>query len=149
MDGVLSDFDSWKNKYFNHAPPQDNKKFWEEAEKCKELFWRLEPMPDYMVLMTYLYSLNVPLSILTALPRKSSMPEAEEEKKRWIRKYLGDIEFNVGPYAVDKQRRSGAGQVLIDDKQINIDQWKAKGGIGILHTSAEDTIKQLIRILNS
>ena len=32
---------------------------------------------------------------------------------------------------------------LIDDMERNIQQWKDKGGIGILHTSAADTIKQL------
>jgi DNA-binding ferritin-like protein len=33
--------------------------------------------------------------------------------------------------------------VLFDDMQKNIDQWKAHGGIGILHTNAKDTIKKL------
>ena len=33
--------------------------------------------------------------------------------------------------------------ILIDDMQKNIDQWKAAGGIGILHTNAKDTIKKL------
>ena len=32
---------------------------------------------------------------------------------------------------------------LIDDRKSNIDQWIASGGIGILHTSAADTIQQL------
>ena len=35
------------------------------------------------------------------------------------------------------------GSVLIDDRQVNIDAWEANGGIGILHTSAENTINQL------
>ena len=28
----------------------------------------------------------------------------------------------------------------------NIEQWKSQGGIGILHTSAADTIKQLQKL---
>ena len=35
---------------------------------------------------------------------------------------------------------------LIDDKEENIKQWKAAGGIGILHTSAENTIKELQKL---
>jgi hypothetical protein len=35
------------------------------------------------------------------------------------------------------------GSVLIDDRKQNLDAWEAHGGIGILHTSAEDTINQL------
>jgi hypothetical protein len=36
--------------------------------------------------------------------------------------------------------------VLIDDYPKNIKEWTAKGGIGILHTSASSTIRQLKRI---
>ena len=32
---------------------------------------------------------------------------------------------------------------LIDDLENTINEWNDKGGIGILHTSAADTIKQL------
>ena len=33
--------------------------------------------------------------------------------------------------------------ILIDDLKVTIDEWNAGGGIGILHTSAASTIKQL------
>jgi len=33
-----------------------------------------------------------------------------------------------------------------DDRESNIDQWRAAGGIGILHTSASDTIRQLKKL---
>ena len=33
--------------------------------------------------------------------------------------------------------------VLIDDLQKNIDEWTAAGGTGILHVSAEQTLKEL------
>jgi hypothetical protein len=42
-----------------------------------------------------------------------------------------------------KQNYSGKNKILIDDRPDNIEQWRSKGGIGILHTSAQDTIKQL------
>ena len=34
-------------------------------------------------------------------------------------------------------------KILIDDMEKNIQQWRDNGGIGILHTSTADTIKQL------
>ena len=40
------------------------------------------------------------------------------------------------------------GNVLIDDRQKNIDAWVAAGGIGIVHTSAADTIEQLKTLRN-
>ena len=33
--------------------------------------------------------------------------------------------------------------ILIDDRLSNIEQWRSQGGIGILHTSAVNTIQQL------
>ena len=38
--------------------------------------------------------------------------------------------------------------VLIDDRPKNIEAWEAAGGIGILHTSAADTIDQLKKLRN-
>ena len=40
------------------------------------------------------------------------------------------------------------GFVLIDDRQRNIDAWEKAGGIGILHKSAEKTIKTLKALRN-
>jgi hypothetical protein len=43
----------------------------------------------------------------------------------------------------DKQNYIKDKDILIDDCEQNIQRWEAEGGIGILHTSAEDTIQQL------
>jgi len=40
------------------------------------------------------------------------------------------------------------GSVLIDDRIKNIESWEANGGIGILHTSAAETIKELKTLRN-
>ena len=39
--------------------------------------------------------------------------------------------------------------VLIDDREKNIDCWVEAGGIGILHTKADDTIAKLNEIIES
>jgi hypothetical protein len=41
---------------------------------------------------------------------------------------------------------NGTPNVLIDDYPQNIQQWKAEGGIGILHVSASQTIAQLKKL---
>ena len=46
-------------------------------------------------------------------------------------------------YATDK---SGKPNLLIDDFKKYIVPWEKAGGIAILHTSAEDTIRQLKEI---
>ena len=40
------------------------------------------------------------------------------------------------------------GSVLIDDRQKNIDAWNDAGGIGIVHTSAKNTINALKSLRN-
>ena len=40
------------------------------------------------------------------------------------------------------------GAVLIDDREKNINAWVEAGGIGILHTSAANTIDQLKALRN-
>jgi hypothetical protein len=42
-----------------------------------------------------------------------------------------------------KQEYSRKNRVLIDDNATTIEEWSNRGGIGILHTSAEQTINQL------
>ena len=48
--------------------------------------------------------------------------------------------------AVDKAKYANKDSILIDDRKQNIDHWIESGGIGILHTSAKDTIKQLKKL---
>ena len=45
--------------------------------------------------------------------------------------------------AEDKQNYSSPNSILIDDRPSNIEQWRNKGGIGILHINTNDTLKQL------
>ncbi len=46
----------------------------------------------------------------------------------------------------NKQLFSDTNRILIDDLPNTIDEWNAKGGIGILHTSAANTIKELKKL---
>jgi hypothetical protein len=41
---------------------------------------------------------------------------------------------------------SGGDRILIDDLPNTIEEWNAKGGVGILHTSAANTIKELKKL---
>ena len=45
-----------------------------------------------------------------------------------------------------KQLFAAEDKILIDDMEQTINEWNKGGGIGILHTSAADTIKQLKKL---
>ena len=62
--------------------------------------------------------------------------------RRWRQRNLPSTKL-VLAQAIRKQNYATPDSILIDDRENNINQWIASGGIGILHTSASDTIKQL------
>ena len=53
------------------------------------------------------------------------------------------IYFKAAKYKADFV---GLNKILIDDRQDTISSWNANGGIGILHTSAANTIKELKKL---
>ena len=94
-------------------------------------------MPDGQQLWDYISPYN---PILLSAPSKEE--SSKIGKRLWVKRNLSNAKLILRP-ASQKQQFSGENKILIDDRVDNIEQWKSKGGIGILHTSASDTIKQL------
>jgi hypothetical protein len=94
-------------------------------------------MPDGETYWKYIKKYN---------PILLSAPSREESsklgKRLWVKKNLPGTKLMLA-YAKDKQKEAAPNHILIDDRKSNIDEWRANGGIGILHTSAASTIKQL------
>ncbi len=54
------------------------------------------------------------------------------EKVKFIRKYLRDITIIPVPKAISKTKMINARfSILVDDYIVNLDEWKAAGGIGV------------------
>ena len=66
-------------------------------------------------------------------------------KRLWVRNNMPGVKLTLAQ-ARNKQNYAAPNHILIDDRKSNIDQWRAQGGIGILHTSADDTIQQLQKL---
>lgn len=144
MDGVISDFDGWKAKHGGIT----KENLWREISKVDHFFFNLEPMEEAFKLMEYLESLKIPIAMLTALPLRSSVPDAKEDKRKWMTKYFdSNIEFNCVYSAIHKQKFSGPGLVLIDDNKMNIEQWIRKDGSGIYYTNFDALQKSMERLL--
>ena len=62
-------------------------------------------------------------------------------------KHYPEVECIVVRKSPDKAQYAHPKAILIDDRMKSIEPWRAAGGIGILHTSAEDTIAQLQSII--
>ena len=140
MDGVLVDFDKGYKDLTRKLPKDagDGPEFWEPIHKMGASFWiKLKWMPDGHTLWKYINKYN---PILLSAPSKEE--SSKIGKRLWVKRNLPNAKLILRP-ASQKQQFSGENKILIDDRVDNIEQWKSKGGIGILHTSASDTIKQL------
>ena len=140
MDGVLVDFDKGYKDLTGKLPKEagDGPEFWEPIHKSGAAFWiKLKWMSDGRTLWDYINKHN---PILLSAPSKEE--SSKIGKRVWKKNNLPDTKLILTP-AKFKQKYSGENKILIDDREDNIQQWKDKGGIGILHTSAADTIKQL------
>ena len=142
MDGVLVDFDKGYKDLTGistkEADAQGKEAFWNPIAKSGVKFWvTLKWMPDGQQLWDYISPYN---PILLSAPSKEE--SSKIGKRIWVKRNLPNAKLILRP-ASQKQQFSGENKILIDDRVDNIEQWKSKGGIGILHTSASDTIKQL------
>jgi len=114
------------------------------------LYYQLPLMPDATKLIAYIKSLSTRFYIqfLTAVPRRSTMPQAEADKQAWVNKYFPGMRMSIGPYSRDKQKWCKPGDILIDDRPSNIREWTTAGGVAIYHTGDVDaTIKRLNEVI--
>ena len=148
MDGVLTDFDASFEKYSDGMPPREyekkygKEKFWELIDgKGKVGFWVGMPwMSDAKTYWDYIK--NYDTELLSSPSRSST---SRLGKRLWVRNNMPGTKLTLAQ-AAKKQNYAAPNHILIDDRASNIEQWKSQGGIGILHTSAADTISQLKKL---
>ena len=145
MDGVLTDFDKSFEKYSKGIPPREYEKkfgkdgFWKLIDgEGKVGFWVGMPwMEDAKQYWDYIKDYDVEL-----LSSPSRSETSRLGKRLWVRNNMPGIKLTLAQ-AYNKKNYAEPNHILIDDRKSNIEQWKEAGGIGILHTSAADTINQL------
>jgi 5'(3')-deoxyribonucleotidase len=68
------------------------------------------------------------LFFLTALPHDYSMPYTASDKVWWAHEHFPDVTVFIGPFSHDKWRHCRAGDILIDDRTSNCEDWIKSGG---------------------
>jgi hypothetical protein len=147
MDGVLADFDRRKLEVFGRMDVPDDF-MWETIHRSEpKWFLNLPMFPGAHELITYLLDNcgKFDSAILTAMSKKNIVSCAAQ-KQAWFRNYWNTALPVITCLRSHKQDYAQPGHVLIDDWPKNVDQFRKKGGIGILHKSAESTIAQLKEI---
>lgn len=151
MDGVLCNFfDStfrllgkrWDDPIYVQKHEREAR---DEIIKKHLDFGYLPPMPDFDQLWHFIKPFDP--DILTAYARWDPQGSTRG-KKEWNRKYLHvpEAKFHV----VSRRNKqfyarshTGKSNLLIDDYPENIREWASKGGIGVLHKNARETIAHL------
>ena len=146
MDGVLVDFEKGyydltgtSTKQF----PKGDNSFWQPISDAGAEFWATLPwMPDGKELWNYIKKYNPNI-----LSSPSQDPSSQIGKEAWLKMNLqGGYKKAYFYGRANKQLFSDKNRILIDDLEQTIREWNAKGGIGILHTSAANTIKELKKL---
>jgi 5'(3')-deoxyribonucleotidase len=156
MDGVIADFDKKTKELIGKSLDEfpTSAEGWAAMNNHKDIYSLLEPMPDALELIEGILDLrkiyDFRLEVLTAIPKIGRIPTAKQDKVYWIEKHFPGIfdQFNIGPNAEHKQYHCVTDDVLIDDSVQNIPQWNSKGGLGILHTRASDSLLELYGYLS-
>jgi hypothetical protein len=78
------------------------------------------------------------LKFLTALPHDYSVPLASYDKVLWAHERFPGIPVLFGPYSHDKWRHCEPGDVLIDDRTSNCEEWIREGGHAHIYRNWEN-----------
>jgi 5'(3')-deoxyribonucleotidase len=134
MDDVVADWmpaaraivnRNWE--YGERIPDSD----WDKV-KAKQRFYRDLPIkPGAHELVAYCREVvekAEDLNFLTALPHDYSVPFASYDKVLWAQERFPDIPVLFGPFSHDKWRHCAPGDILIDDRTSNCEEWIRAGG---------------------
>ena len=162
MDGVLVNFDEGYKQLTgmstHHTDAQGKKEFWKAFRQglkdkniSEESYWaNLDWQPGGKELWDYIsqykpYVLTAPavnFDFPEELRYDRDVNESILGKLDWVKR-LPNMRKIYFAAAKNKAKFAGPNNILIDDRKDTIDAWNAKGGIGILHTTAASTIAQL------
>jgi 5'(3')-deoxyribonucleotidase len=136
MDGVLADFDKVPNavaKYKNEP----------------NFFYDLEPIKENVNAIKELITKNYLVKILSKSPHEN----ADNDKRKWLAKYLPEIENENIIFARPHQTKISFVNeleknfsLLFDDYEKNIEEWRNEKGLALTITK-ENTIENIIRVI--
>ena len=146
MDGVLVDFIGGITRHLGKKTVEQgdiDKVLLSGVGTSKGWWAALDPLSDAKTLWKYISQYDI--QILSACPSVCSDDRAViAGKKAWVKKHLKPSPSKVNiVQRKDKKTFAAPNHILIDDHIKNIRDFESGGGVGIHHTSAIKTIKQL------
>jgi 5'(3')-deoxyribonucleotidase len=162
MDGVLADFNTAARQYLNASREDEQdaeqngrwpEKSWHRLVDAPHFYRHLPKMPlaDELVKLAYRFrdELGWDVKILTAIPTKNEVPDVFQDKFDWIAEYYPGIRICFGPYSYDKYRHARPGDILVDDRASNCEEWAETGAtaVRVLSQNYQGALDQLADLL--
>lgn len=140
MDGVLTNFKKRIEEYKTEGKQTDYE-FWTSLEEL--------PINN---IVSKLKNMGYQIGIITALPNKPKHAfDAKLGKIKWLNDHYSGLFNPIYITSDSKDQYCKPGDILIDNKQSNIDAWNSAGGIGIYFDgyseSSDDLLDRLIKVL--
>lgn len=152
MDGVIADFDKGFQKITGKSTDDvEDPELWAaiDAHGKAKFFSELEWMPGGQEMWKYIADNFLKVKILSALGKSDKIDrQTTQGKLGWLRHNIPSLQLDDIILVENKHRKrhySKPGDIIIDDTLVVIQEWVKKGGIGILHKSAPETISVLKR----
>ena len=124
----------------------DKDERWNKINQTKGFWPNLDWMPGGKKL--YQFIARYDPYVLSAYSGRD--PASKNGKMKWLNKHTKFSKSNINLVRrADKQKfamTDGKPNILIDDYLKNINQWEAKGGIGIHHKNVSKTLAELKRL---
>lgn len=152
MDGVVADFDEYAARTLGVPPsggiyPNDiwqklasNERIYRDLKKTDYADRLIEECKDLANTKEY------DLIFLTAVPKGNDIKWSFYDKMNWVQSLFPGIPVHFGPYSVDKWKHCRSGDILIDDRLSNIEDWRKAGGIAIHHKNIDATLYELSKL---
>ena len=150
MDDVIADFKAYAKRVL--TKPQENETWaateWNRLKDNDRLYRDLDKTVDADRLVNESLQIcknnNWGLKLLTAVPKNNDVRWAFYDKVLWAQRHYPGIPVMFGPFSRDKHVHCVPGDVLIDDRTSNCEEWRAAGGIAIQHRGdIEQTLSEL------
>lgn len=155
MDGVVADFNSYVGNILGRTIGWEGRDLsdeeWVTLTKIDRLYFQLPLIEDSRQLVDKAISQNdFNVRFLTAIPRRTTIASAEQDKRDWLAMYFPGVPMEIGPYSKHKQNWCNPLDILVDDKKSNCMEWFKKGGVAVYHTGNwSATMKNFRRALNT
>ena len=138
MDDVVADWHTAAQEFLKMRWEKENERIpksdWDKIKQYSRFYLDLPLKENAYDLVSWVSAYCLTHSgtnarFLTAIPHDDSMPFAAQDKVWWANKHFPGWPVFIGPYSHDKWKHCQPGDILIDDRHSNCNEWVSAGGL--------------------